>query len=87
MIQYTYEQMLDAICREFLKVMISRTEEMKTLQDALEVAREERDEARRELCIGLADHTHCEFNLLPGCWNHLRVERARGWDCFKEPPE
>ena len=46
--------------------------------------REERDEARRELCIGLADHTHCTFDLPDGCWNHLRVQHARGWDCFKE---
>jgi hypothetical protein len=46
--------------------------------------REERDEARRELCIGLADHTHCTFDLPDGCWNHLKVQHARGWDCFKE---
>jgi hypothetical protein len=44
----------------------------------------ERDDARRELCIGLADHTHSTFTLPDGCLNHLRVERARGWDCFKE---
>ena len=87
MIECTYEQMLDAICREFMKVMISRTEEMNTLRDALKVAREERDEARRELCIGLADHTDSKFTLPEGCWNQLNVEHDRGWDCFKEPPE
>jgi hypothetical protein len=52
----------------------------------LESLTKERDEARRELCIGLADHTHCTFDLPDGCWNHLRVQHARGWDCFKEAP-
>lgn len=46
MMQCTNEEMLDAICREFLKVMNGRTEEIKPLQDALEVARRERDQLR-----------------------------------------
>jgi hypothetical protein len=55
--------------------------------EEIERLREERDEARRELCIGLADHTHLKFTLPDGCWNQLKVEHARGWDCFKEPTE
>lgn len=75
----TQDKLADEIQRHIDRRMIAGAGEIKRL-------REERDEARRELCIGLADHTHCTFNLPDGCWNHLGVQHARGWDCFKEAP-
>lgn len=62
-----------AICQQYLQTV-----------ETLERVTRERDEARRELCIGLADHTHLKFTLPDGCWNQLKVEHARGWDCFKD---
>ena len=63
-----------AICQQYLETV-----------EKLERVTRERDEARRELCIGLADHTDSKFTLPEGCWNQLNVELDRGWDCFKEP--
>lgn len=45
----------------------------------IETVRDERDDARREVCMNEAKH-------LPTMADPRREAKRRGWDCFKETP-
>lgn len=52
-------------------------DQISSLRAGLAIALDQRDEARREVCMNEANH-------LPTMANPRREAKRRGWDCFKE---